>query len=434
MGTTRALRSVLKHGLLFVQLGSCLWAEDALAQDPSEVPLCAEPDDTDSASCETNPAKDGQGSDADPEVHGLDSFEAADLDAEGLWLDSWHWDWDPQWGIPWLPQAPGWTLSIAAGRRTFESRSVLGVEVPYASGHEWFGTLTLRLPFDALTATRALGRKPGFARWGADPQLGLASDARKRKAEPRGWQVKSGVFFPLVSEDPAPSGQAAPKETPLQSPSDASSSIRSVVPHSDKSANAQSEKSYLALLQKTVEMTELGFERGGGARRFSSMVRRSRSSGLVPELRLRGVLGFDRTTSSEDVLGAYPGETSTRGGRDSLLEARLTFHLDRLVLGAQEPAVERQRVQWQKQRSEQVQAALDAVAEWLTLAIKMRQGDMHLEERLDLIEQQYRVLARAHGLTWGWFEGEQTLSRLGLKLGPLDPPQQDLYRRRTEAP
>lgn len=149
--------------------------------------------------------------------------------------------------------------------------------------------------------------------------------------------------------------------------------------------------------------------------RYDSLIRRSRSSGLMPELRLRGVAGFDRTTSAEEAVGIYPGETTTRGGRDSLLEARLTFRLDRLIFGDQEGSLERQRAAFIAERARRAESAVEAALDWLWATERSLDSSLFDDERTKWIQKASAALVRLHELTFGWFVGSQTLRSLGVE-------------------
>src|SRR5690606_12081953 len=150
--------------------------------------------------------------------------------------------------------------------------------------------------------------------------------------------------------------------------------------------------------------------------RLQSLVRRSRYSGLSPELRMRGVLGFDRTTSTKDSVGIYPGDTTTRGARDSLAEVRLTFRLDRLVLGDKEDSIERQRIQLVTNRRKMVAEAVDLFMQWRLSSVRATDESLPPDDRLRAQVQAEANLAQLHLLTGGWFQGERTLRELATDL------------------
>ena len=186
----------------------------------------------------------------------------------------------------------------------------------------------------------------------------------------------------------------------------------------EKAANAErSAKELLFLVRELVLRVRRASGAGRHEARFSSLVKRARWSGLAPELRLRGVYGFDRTTSLEDAVGIYPGETTTRGARDSLAEARLTFHLDRLVFGSQETTLEKQRLLLKQAEDKRVKEAIELLLKWRTADALTRNETLLPEEQADAIVQTESSLSQLHVLTNGWFEGAITVRAVKRRVG-----------------
>ncbi len=154
--------------------------------------------------------------------------------------------------------------------------------------------------------------------------------------------------------------------------------------------------------------------------RMARLVKRSRRSGLVPELRLRGVYGFDQTTSLADATGIYPGETTTRGGRDSLAEVRLAFRLDRLVYGDQETTLERHRTTQKEAQKKVAQTAVDLVLKWWQAERATENPELLPDEHEALVLRAEQALVSLYLLTDGWFRGRETLRALGLSIEPLE--------------
>jgi hypothetical protein len=127
---------------------------------------------------------------------------------------------------------------------------------------------------------------------------------------------------------------------------------------------------------------------------------------------LRGVLGFDRATSTEESVGIYPGDTTVRGGRDSLAEVRLTFRLDRLVLGDGEASLERQRTELLEDRRKLIRDALDVFSDWRRSSVRARDVSLPPDERVDATIDAERALSELYLLTDGWFQGEVTVRKI----------------------
>jgi hypothetical protein len=146
---------------------------------------------------------------------------------------------------------------------------------------------------------------------------------------------------------------------------------------------------------------------------LSSLTRRSRWSGLVPELRVRGVYGFDRTVSQQDSSGIYPGDLTTRGGHDSLIEGRLSFRLDRLVYGDQEGALNQRRREIRLHEEKRKRDALAALSAWLDARRRRAHPELEADQLFKLLHEEQEALLSLYIMSDGWFEGEATLERLG---------------------
>lgn len=157
----------------------------------------------------------------------------------------------------------------------------------------------------------------------------------------------------------------------------------------------------------------------GAELRLKSLVRRSRWSGLSPELRLRGVLGFDRTTSTEETVGIYPGDTTVRGARDSLAEVRLTFRLDRLVLGDGEDSLERQRIELEEERRELVEEALELFSTWRLAQAKSEDPSLPPDESLEALVDAESAALQLHLMTGGWFAGTESIDEVARRMPDL---------------
>jgi hypothetical protein len=146
---------------------------------------------------------------------------------------------------------------------------------------------------------------------------------------------------------------------------------------------------------------------------LASLTKRSRWSGLVPELRLRGVYGFDQTVSQEGSTGIYPGDLTTRGGHDSLIEARLSFRLDRLVYGDQESSHYQRRRELRQGEEKRRQDAVQSLLVWLDARRRLADPDLSPERWYDALQDEESALLTLHSISQGWFQGELTLELLG---------------------
>ena len=334
----------------------------------------------------------------------IEAGPGTDAWVDDWWMDSWYGNWDPAFDT-WWSTPRSLALSLAMGRRTFQ-RFVLDESFAVAPrwGAEWYGLLSLNVPLAALFSSRRATHRMA-------PVRPPSSSSHRQRASVRERRLVTAVTYPSRTSAEGSSQVPLGREYagPTLAPDDAPAAQRSA-----PSAMRPEERSLLRLVARTVEATRRAFETSSDRDRWAGMLRRARVSGAVPEVRLRGVVGIDRTTSSEDAIGIYPGETTTRGGRDSLVEARLTFRLDRLVFGSQEPSLARQLSQQELRKAERIESAVQAVQQWYQTVLASARSDLTDEERFSLFEQQQSHLVRAHLLTGGWFEGTATLRRLNI--------------------
>jgi hypothetical protein len=137
--------------------------------------------------------------------------------------------------------------------------------------------------------------------------------------------------------------------------------------------------------------------------RLDSVVARSRSSAALPELRLRAVRTLGETgrvsLSSEDDPSRYVGS----GAATSVLEARLTFRLDRLLFADEEIAVERARLDRLELRTRTTAKVLDALFQWQKAYTLSQDPTLGAEDRLAAVLREAESSAILDLMTGGWF-------------------------------
>ena len=314
--------------------------------------------------------------------------------------------WEPAWEGGWFTQASPFTLDVSLGRRT-KSTSSRASGVPAAraqTGADVYAVARLSLPWETFLP-QARVQLPVS-------QVPTPDPLRDERVVEEHFLEKAGAE--KVSTSDAPGEQ-------VSSDADVSSGLElagRATEDSDAGAEepaSDSRSALLVLLRAVVERVKNAPAQMTANARLASLISRSRTSGLVPELRLRGVYGFDQTTSLEDTAGLYPGDTTTRGGHDSLLEARLTFRLDRLVLGDSETTLERQRSQLVEQEQKRIALALTHLLKWKTAVLRAKDPSLLPDEQLEAIVEEESALAHLHLLTGGWFRGWPTVKSLGLE-------------------
>lgn len=330
-------------------------------------------------------------------------------------------DWVPAWDAPFWPAPVGAALEIVAGRRGAPTSSTSDVATGDASGDYVLALLTL--PLDG--ALRRRGTSEGSAVEGAVPgsdaidvgraRLGDAAPAGREGGalavgNTAGSSAEPTFERPAASSAqvsaPEPSRHAAP---PATAPADeaASTEVQVIRP---RPLAARRTEVPLELLRGAIDRAELAAGFATSLRRLSSIGSRSRWSGLSPELRLRGATGIDQTRSV-DSAGIVPGEETLRDASDSLVEVRLTFHLERLLHSGQEVALERARQDVQSERAELRAVVGRELVTYVRAVRRLESDELDDEERNDLELAAERARLTLYLATDGWFRGEETLRR-----------------------
>jgi hypothetical protein len=136
--------------------------------------------------------------------------------------------------------------------------------------------------------------------------------------------------------------------------------------------------------------------------RLDSVGARARSSAALPELRLRAVrtLGESgRISLSEDDPSRYVAS----GAATNVLEARLTFRLDRLLFADEEITVERARLDRSELRSRIAAKVLQALFEWQKAYALMQDPALSPEDRFSAVLREAESSAILDMMTGGWF-------------------------------
>jgi hypothetical protein len=136
--------------------------------------------------------------------------------------------------------------------------------------------------------------------------------------------------------------------------------------------------------------------------RLDSVASRARSSAALPELRFRAVrtLGESgRISLSDDDPSRYVAS----GAASNVLEARLTFRLDRLLFADEEIAVERARLDRSELRSRIAAKVLQALFEWQKAFATAADATLPAEERWNAALREAEACAILDMMTGGWF-------------------------------
>jgi hypothetical protein len=136
--------------------------------------------------------------------------------------------------------------------------------------------------------------------------------------------------------------------------------------------------------------------------RLSSLSGRARSSAVLPELRLRTLRSTGEnlrlTPTADDPYGYTQAGTS-----ELLFEARVTWHLDRLVFSDQEVSIERLQNERDTAERKLVDLVLERLALWQRSRVRAADEDSEPEVRETAELEALGAAVELDVLTDGWF-------------------------------
>ncbi len=140
--------------------------------------------------------------------------------------------------------------------------------------------------------------------------------------------------------------------------------------------------------------------------RIDGIVSRSRASAVLPETRLRAMRLF--TDAQHTTLLATTDATNYYDaiGANLVLEARLTWRLDRLVYAGDEPTLERARLEREEARSRLGSRTLEALFAWERASLDeqdVAQAQGGARDRREAALRTAQAAATLDVLTGGWF-------------------------------
>ena len=136
--------------------------------------------------------------------------------------------------------------------------------------------------------------------------------------------------------------------------------------------------------------------------RLTSLSGRSRSSAALPELRLRALRTTGQTLRLTPTTDD-PYRYSTAGASELAFEARLTWHLDRLVFSNEEVGIERLRSEWNASEHKLVEHVLLQLALWQRSRVRAADVDSEPEVRETAELEAIGAAVELDVLTDGWF-------------------------------
>jgi hypothetical protein len=136
--------------------------------------------------------------------------------------------------------------------------------------------------------------------------------------------------------------------------------------------------------------------------RLASLASRARTSAALPEVRLRAARKADESLRLSPT-DSDPYRYTQSGGHDIVLEARLTWRLDRLVFADAELRVEALRMQRAERHAALVKRVLDKLFAWQRAMLKFMDQATSPEQRSRALLDQLQAEAELDVLTGGWF-------------------------------
>jgi hypothetical protein len=144
-------------------------------------------------------------------------------------------------------------------------------------------------------------------------------------------------------------------------------------------------------------------------RRIDAMIARAHSSAVLPEMRLRVMRLFDEathTTTSATLVSDGTNVYDATGAK-LWLEARLTWHLDRLLYADDEPTLERVRLERQDARARLAARALELLFAWQRGELDARAAPSGSHEQTEALVRSLEAEATLDVLTGGWFSAHR---------------------------
>jgi hypothetical protein len=230
--------------------------------------------------------------------------------------------------------------------------------------------------------------------WGGFLAIGIPLD---RFAEPRAPAVSAvPVAGAGLAENP-PKKEAAPSPAPEPPPA---KNAPAAAPR------AKIEPQLLLLTPRLARGTVRRALASAGyfdARtRLGSLAGRSRSSAALPELRLRAMRTTGQTLRLTPTTDD-PYRYSTAGASELAFEARLTWHLDRLVFSNEEVGIERLRSEWNQSEHKLIEHVLLQLALWQRSRVRAADEDSEPEVRETAELEAIGAAVELDVLTDGWF-------------------------------
>ncbi len=130
------------------------------------------------------------------------------------------------------------------------------------------------------------------------------------------------------------------------------------------------------------------------------MATRARAGALLPEVRLRA---FESGAGTKDYISDTGTVATNYYAPSFLIEASLTFHLDRLAYSGQEARLERLRLERIEARSRITQHVIDEISRWARAASDERDTPVTTESHGEAAARRTNAQMALDVWTGGWF-------------------------------
>ncbi len=253
----------------------------------------------------------------------------------------------------------------------------ISVSAEYRTGtwqNQWTALLSLNVPLERFATPRVLRAGPR-----------LAEEPPKKQAAPGPAPALSPLPAPAQRPAPAPASPAPPSSP--SPPAEPPPPIPQLTPRLARGAirHALLEAGYLSMRS-----------------RLASLAARARSSAALPEVGLRTLHSSGQTLrltpTSDD-----PYRYTQAGTSELALEARLTWHLDRLVFAGEEVPVE--RLQHQRDAAERrlIDYVLARLLTWQRGRARAADPNLDPDQRQTAALEALGAAVELDVLTGGWF-------------------------------
>jgi hypothetical protein len=223
--------------------------------------------------------------------------------------------------------------------------------------NDWVALFTVNVPLDRFAQPRSVSAAP-----------------RALSAEPR------------LSEEP-PKKESSPGPAPAEPAQKKAPLVLLLTPHLARGAVRHA-------------LTAAGYY--GTRARLTSLSGRARSSAVLPELRFRTLRSTGENLRLTPTLD-NPYDYTQGGTSELLFEARLTWHLDRLVFAEQEVAIERLQNERDAAERKLIEHVLERLATWQRCRVRAADEDSEPEVRETAELEALGAAVELDVLTDGWF-------------------------------